>query len=90
MKVEQKVASGIALMLGSLMLSILGCFLIYAVWNNHQQQVNREMTAALIRYGRAVSSMVPAPTFLIGTAPQPWYLSLFYLCMAGLILLSFS
>lgn len=75
-------------MLGSLMLLTIGCLLIYGVWSHHQQQVNRELSAALIHYAKAVSSMVPAPSVVIGPAPQPWYLSLFYLGMSAFILWS--
>ena len=90
MNAENEVAREVATLLNSLMLSILGCFLLYGVWVINQQQINREMASALVRYGRVVSSMVPAPTIVIGPAPQPWYLTLFYLCMSVAVLWSLS
>ena len=69
MNAENEVAREVATLLNSLMLSILGCFLLYGVWVINQQQINREMASALVRYGRVVTSMVPAPTIVIGPAP---------------------
>ncbi len=77
MNAKQEVACRIALMLGSLILSIICCLFLYGVWDSNQQQINREMTAKLIQYARVVSFKVPAPTFVIAPAPQPWYVTLF-------------